>query len=354
VEAFASVDRRERAGLAAPASTLGGQLERIVRNSMDSSGRKFVKKRTQDVYGAADCQECNGNGSAETEEVAKDGVVISVQVGTCEACGGHGKLGTPIGKRVVEYLPCKDDSAAHNVAHRTDEKFADHGADLMVWASLEDLEREVLTMQRSPVLCPGGGQRAARRQVPALEDRSCRHETTRALDGLKLVRCTECTALLELNDKGVLTWWLVCRACELPEEADPVSHVVRQHVRRIRVKVERRLSERREGDGSELIKANIGDGYCLMYVYEPVKRHNDDIAEELGISARQLRRLVVSARRKIAVKLGDEPNDGVPRETSAIVPQTRRDVFVQHEQLAAATSATGSALEQAKKKWSVG
>jgi predicted DNA-binding protein (UPF0251 family) len=297
---------RRRASLANPISTMGPQLERIKRQSTNSEGRKFVKQRTRPIFGAVDCPDCPGDGSA------------------CERCGGNGKVGKRVGEKFVEYLVCKDDSAAHNAAHRTDEMYADHGADLMVWASLDDIERQILTIQREPVMCDGHLRRP--RRLRPIEKMVCEHGGIAPLDeGHGIGLCRDCNGVFDIDTERQPLAQLVCRSCGLQEAVDlsrDGEPLIRKHVRRIRLRVERKLADRRDGDGSELIRPLVVDaeGFCAMYVYEMVKRHNEDIAEEFNISESQLRRIVSAARAKIERRLRDE--DAIERDETTPLPRS--------------------------------
>lgn len=294
VDAWLERFLRRDATLAAPESTMGGQLERLKRHSMDSKGRKFVKHKTRPAINVVDCRICGGKG--------------------CNTCGGHGKVGERFGHEMVEYLICKDDSAAHNAAHRADAMFADHGVDLMVWASLTPLGRQILRLQREPMRCPGGHQPAQR--VKDFDKSSCAHELVRRVAEMARVgACEACAAVFEFDEHNKPHSQLTCSVCGLPERLYEVTDrkgqqkaMVQEHVRRVRLKVQRRLSERRDGDGSELIRPLELDeqGFAWMWHYELVRRAPEDIAAALGITERQLRSCVMAARKQIAAKIGDE------------------------------------------------
>jgi hypothetical protein len=55
----------------------------------------------------------------------------------------------------------------------------DHGVDLLVWASLKPIEREIMLAQREPVLCPGGldARKKPRRQL--VDKTTCDHDVIR-------------------------------------------------------------------------------------------------------------------------------------------------------------------------------
>jgi hypothetical protein len=305
VDAWLERFLRRDASLAAPESTMGGQLERLKRNSTDSKGRKFVRHKVRPALNTIACRACTGAG--------------------CSACEGTGKTTERFGDEIVEYLICKDDSAAHNAAHRADAMFADHGVDLMVWASLTPLGRQILTLQREPVMCPGRYQPP--QHLRDFDKSSCAHELVRPMTEVTRVgACDTCSAVFELDEQGKPVAQLVCRVCGLSERiAQGVDRrgrakpMVLSHVRRVRVKVQRRLSERRDGDGSELIRPLELDeqGFAWMWHYELVRRGPEDIAAELGITERQLRSCVTAARKQIAAKLGDED---AALETRALAP----------------------------------
>jgi hypothetical protein len=254
VDAWIERFLRRDAMMANPESTMGGQLDRLLRSQTDNAGNQFVRQKPRPIYGGAVCEACGGIG---------DG---------CQACNGRGRLGELIGEQQVEYVTCKDDSAAHNAAHRMDARFADHGVDLLVWSSLKPIQRGIILAQREPVRCPGG-IRPPRRQR-TIDKTTCEHERVRPSAEHKTIgHCDTCAATFELNGAGKVTAMLVCRVCGLQERVENGRNrkgqwqpLIGEHVRRVRIRVERRLSARRDGDGSELIRPMEvdEDGYCAM------------------------------------------------------------------------------------------
>jgi predicted DNA-binding protein (UPF0251 family) len=217
VDAWIDNFLRRHATLASPASSMGGQGERLVRLSSDSEGRRIM---------------------------------------------------APSGNEI----PCKDDSAAHNSAHRADARLADHGADLIIWSALEVDEQRVLILQRTPVICDGGGKVPV--TVPAEFERP---------------------------------EFVGCSGCGRPATDETLDHFgqVRAHVFCVAIEQERLISEWRPGDGSECIDV-VRTTEARMErrrVWEPVHLHLEDIAAQMNLSERQVRSRISSARATIAERL---------------------------------------------------
>lgn len=106
VRSFVEAMIRSRSTLAAPPSTIGPQLARLDRLSVDSAGHRH-------------------------------------------------------GRRSPNAMPMHDDTGASMATHRADEQLTVHAAYSLVWSKLSEEQRLLLELQNAPIPCEGAGRAAS-------------------------------------------------------------------------------------------------------------------------------------------------------------------------------------------------
>lgn len=187
-------------------------------------------------------------------------------------------------------VPCRDDSGGFNASIRATDRLAQYGSDWAFFTTLDPRAQDILWLQRQPVWCHMEAGIKRKRHTHA-DGSQVELLICRACDAPGPVKCPDEPVRARGN-----AWQ--CGQCGGTEK----SHWLAMHRRCVRVRVERRLDDRRDGDGSELVKS-LGDGWWTMDVLEPVQAGNDGIARQLGIGEGELVRLVKRARARIREKL---------------------------------------------------
>jgi len=243
IDAWIDVMMRRAASISMPASATGSQLQNMQRVSRGANGRQHpARGPLEDVIGS-------------------DGETI-------------------IGRHRPQLIKARGGGGGDYSKSGAFAALVSHAQDAKVWSMVPMIGRIILTMQRTAVLCPGGGAAA---------------DQLRGEDGPQF-GCPTCGARFSGEAMRETNW--TNRA------------VVPPHALTIPISRERRLAEHREGDGEDVDHSGpvrnedgtVTDFY-RMRAREPVMLTNPQIAERLGISLRQLERHVAAARRMIGREL---------------------------------------------------
>ena len=255
IDAWIDAMMRRAASISMPASATGLQLQNMQRVSRGASGKQHpIRGPLEDVIGS-------------------DGETI-------------------IGRHRPQLIKARGGGGGDYSKSGAFAALVSHAQDAKIWSMVPMIGRIILTMQRTAVLCPGGGAAA---------------DQLRGEEGPQF-GCPTCGARFSGEAVREINWIFLEEAVRETKWTN--RSIVPSHALTVPISRERRLAEHREGDGEDvdhLGPVRNEDGtvtdFYRMWAREPVMLTNPQIAERLGISLRQLERHVAAARRMIGREL---------------------------------------------------